>query len=148
MIVVAVVAILVLLFMNFNQRMILLSKLRNQEKTLTLEYADLEATKYILETKVAGADSDDAVEQWAREEAGMIQDGDVPLVILPPSEPLAPTPNLVHPLDGPSGILGNLAGTLFRQLTPMTLKPIFSISNASLPAQKEADTVLVSTDLG
>jgi cell division protein FtsB len=92
-IVVAVVVILVLLFMNFNQRMILLSKLRNQEKTLTLEYADLEATKYILETKVAGADSDAAVEQWAREEAGMIQDGDVPMVILPPSEPLAPTPN-------------------------------------------------------
>ncbi len=91
-IVVAVVAILVLLFMNFNQRMILLSKLRSQEKTLTLEFADLEATKFILETKVAGADSDEAVEEWAREEAGMVQDGDVPIVILPPSEPLSPTP--------------------------------------------------------
>lgn len=92
-IVVAVVAILVLLFMNFNQRMILLSKLRSQEKTLTVEFADLEATKYILETKVAGADSDEAVERWAREEAGMVQDGDVPIVILPPSTPLSPTPN-------------------------------------------------------
>ena len=92
-IVVAVVAILVLLFMNFNQRMILLSKLRSQEKTLTVEYADLEATKFILETKVAGADSDEAVEEWAREEAGMIQSGDVPIVILPPSEPIAATPN-------------------------------------------------------
>lgn len=91
-IVVAVIAILVLLFMNFNQRMILLSKLRSQEKTLTVEFADLEATKFILETKVAGADSDEAVEEWAREEAGMVQDGDVPIVILPPSEPLSPTP--------------------------------------------------------
>jgi cell division protein FtsB len=92
-IVVAVVAILVLLFMNFNQRMILLSRLRSQEKTLTVEFADLEATKFILETKVAGADSDEAVEEWAREEAGMVQDGDVPIVILPPSTPLLPTPN-------------------------------------------------------
>ena len=92
-IVVAVVVILVLLFMNFNQRMILLSRLRSQEKTLTVEFADLEATKFILETKVAGADSDEAVEEWAREEAGMVQDGDVPIVILPPSTPLLPTPN-------------------------------------------------------
>ena len=92
-IVVAVVAILVLLFMNFNQRMILLSRLRSQEKTLTVEFADLEATKFILETKVAGADSDEAVDEWAREEAGMVQDGDVPIVILPPSTPLLPTPN-------------------------------------------------------
>ena len=91
-IVVAVVAILVLLFMNFNQRMILLSRLRSQEKTLTVEFADLQATQFVLETQVAGAGSDEAVEKWAREEAGMIQDGDVPIVILPPSEPLAPTP--------------------------------------------------------
>jgi len=91
-IVVAVVAILVLLFMNFNQRMILLSRLRSQEKTLTVEFADLQATQFVLETQVAGAGSDEAVEEWAREEAGMIQDGDVPIVILPPSEPLAPTP--------------------------------------------------------
>ena len=96
-IVVAVVVILVLLFMNFNQRMILLSRLRSQEKTLTVEFADLEATKFILETKVAGADSDVAVEQWAREEAGMVQDGDVPFVILPPSQPLVPTPSSPTP---------------------------------------------------
>ena len=91
-ILVAAIAILVLLFMNFNQRMILLSRLRSQEKTLTIEYADLQATQFVLETQVAGAGSDEAVEKWAREEAGMIQDGDVPIVILPPSNPIAATP--------------------------------------------------------
>ena len=91
-IVVAAIAILVLLFMNFNQRMILLSRLRGQEKTLTLEYADLEGTKFALETQVAGADSDEAVEKWAREEAGMIQNGDITIVLIPPAGGVAPTP--------------------------------------------------------
>ena len=92
-IVVAAIAILVLLFMNFNQRMILLSRLRSQEKTLTIEYADLVGTKSALETQVAGAGSDEAVEKWAREEAGMIQDGDVPIVLLSPAESVAATPS-------------------------------------------------------
>ncbi len=92
LIVVVIVGILVVLLMNFNQRMVLLSKLRGQEKTLTVEYANLEATRVSLETQVANADSDEAVERWAREEAGMVQDGDVPIVLLPPSNPVAPTP--------------------------------------------------------
>ncbi len=92
LIVVVIVGILVVLLMNFNQRMVLLSKLRGQEKTLTVEYANLEATRISLETQVANADSDEAIERWAREEAGMVQDGDVPIVLLPPSNPVAPTP--------------------------------------------------------
>ena len=91
-IVVVIVGILVVLLMNFNQRMVLLSKLRGQEKTLTIEYANLEATRIALETQVANAGSDESVEKWAREEAGMIQDGDIPIVLLPPSESIAPTP--------------------------------------------------------
>jgi cell division protein FtsB len=92
LIVVVVVGILVVLLMNFNQRMVLLAKLRGQEKTLTVEYANLEATRIALESQVANAESDEAVEKWAREEAGMVQDGDVPIVLMPPSEPAAPTP--------------------------------------------------------
>jgi cell division protein FtsB len=91
-IVVTVVAVLVLLLMNFNQRMVLLSKLRGQEKQLTLEYANLESTRSALETQIAYANSDESVEKWAREEAGMIQEGDIPIVLLPPSEPLSATP--------------------------------------------------------
>jgi cell division protein FtsB len=90
-IVVIALIILVLLFLNFNQRMVLLSKLRGQQKQLTQEYAQLEATRFALQTEIAYAQSDDAVEEWARQEAGMVQEGDVPIVLLPPSDPV-PTP--------------------------------------------------------
>ncbi|MEA3327095.1 MAG: septum formation initiator family protein [Chloroflexota bacterium] len=91
-IVIIVVVILVLLLMNFNQRMVLMSRLRKQEKQLIQVYADLESTRDALKTEIAYADSDEAVEKWAREEAGMIQEGDIPIVLLPQSEPAtAPT---------------------------------------------------------
>jgi len=88
LIVVVVILILVLLLLNFNQRMVLLSKLRNQVKTLTEEYDHLEATHASLQTQIAYANSDKAVEEWAREQGGMIQDGDVPIVIMSPSTPV------------------------------------------------------------
>ena len=93
-IVILLVIVLVLLLMDFNQRMVLLSRLRRQEKELTQEYADLVATRDALKTELAYADSDEAVEKWAREEAGMIQPGDIPIVLLPPSTPMVtqPTP--------------------------------------------------------
>lgn len=91
-IVVVIVGLLVFLLMNFNQRMVLLSKLRGQEKTLVVKYANLEATRIALETQIANANSDDAVEKWAREEAAMVQDGDIPIVLLPPSEPITAAP--------------------------------------------------------
>ena len=91
-VIIAVLA-LVLLLMNFNQRMVLLSKLRGQEKVLVEEYASLQATQSALETQVAYANSDEAVEQWAREEGRMAQSGDVPIVLLPGSdESFQPTP--------------------------------------------------------
>ena len=91
-IVVAFIIIFVILFLDFNQRMILLSKLRGQEKQLTQEYGQLVATANTLKTEIANADSDKAVEKWAREEAGMIQEGDIPIVLLPPSATAIPTP--------------------------------------------------------
>ncbi len=88
-IVVVLVIILVLLLMDFNQRMVLLSRLRGQEKELTQKYSHLVATRDALETELANANSDEVVEKWAREEAGMIQEGDIPIVLLPPATPVA-----------------------------------------------------------
>jgi len=82
-IVIGLVIIFVLLLMDFNQRMVLLSRLRDQEKDLTQKYAQLEATRDTLKTELAYANSDEAVEGWARQEGGMIQEGDVPIVLLP-----------------------------------------------------------------
>jgi cell division protein FtsB len=90
-IVIALVIVVVMLLMDFNQRMVLLTKMRSQEKELDQEYSQLQSTRAALETQIAYANSDLAVEQWAREEAGMIQDGDIPIVLLPPSNPI-PTP--------------------------------------------------------
>lgn len=88
LIVIIAVVVLVLLFLNFNQRMVLLSKMRGQQKELEAELAQLGATHAALQTQIAYAQSDEAVEEWAREEASMIQEGDVPIVLLPPSEPV------------------------------------------------------------
>lgn len=94
----AVIAVVVLI--NFNQRMSLMTRLRRQERQLAEKYSQLESTRAALETQIAFADSDQAVEQWAREDAGMIQPGDVPIVILPPSTPVAtptaPQPSIVE----------------------------------------------------
>ena len=84
-IVAALAIILVMLLVDFNQRMVLLSKLRGQEKVLNEKYAQLESTLTALETELAYAQSDQSVEKWAREEAGMIQEGDIPIVLLPPT---------------------------------------------------------------
>ena len=82
-IVIVIVVVLVLLLLDFNQRMVLLSKMRGQEKQLTQEYGQLLSTAEALKTEIANANSDDVVEQWAREEAGMVQEGDIPIVLLP-----------------------------------------------------------------
>ncbi len=92
-IIIVIIAILVLLLMNFNQRMMLLSTLREQEHQLATEFAQLEATQLSLQTEIAYANSDEAVEEWAREQAGMVQEGDIPIILLPSG----PTPTISAP---------------------------------------------------
>lgn len=95
-ILVVLAVILVLLLVDFNQRMVLLTRLRGQEKVLTERYAQLESTRMALETELIYTQSDEAVERWARERAMMIQEGDIPIVLLPPANPvpthIAPEP--------------------------------------------------------
>ena len=88
-ILVVLAVILVLLLVDFNQRMVLLTRLRGQEKVLTERYAQLESTRLALETELIYAQSDEAVERWAREQAMMIQEGDIPIVLLPPANPIS-----------------------------------------------------------
>jgi cell division protein FtsB len=91
-IVISLVVILVLVLIDFNQRMVLLAKLRTQEKQLEFEYSQLQATKNALEAELASANTDQAVEKWAREEGGMIQEGDIPIVLIAPSDQILPQP--------------------------------------------------------
>jgi len=89
--------VLVLPLVNFNQRMTLLTRLRRQEKELTEYYSHLESTRTALEAELIYAQSDQAVERWAREDAMMIQPGDIPIVLLPPTEQV-PTPSVIEPV--------------------------------------------------
>ena len=85
-IIIALAIVLVFLLIDFNQRMGLLTRLRRQEKELNQRYAQLESTRAALEYALEYAQSDKAVERWAREDAMMIQEGDIPFVFLAPSE--------------------------------------------------------------
>jgi len=91
------------LLIDFNQRMVLLSRLREQEKDLRQRYGQLEATRDMLKTEIVEAESGESVERWAREEAMMIQEGDIPIVILPPSNPIpttvVKTPRLIEEIQ-------------------------------------------------
>ena len=87
-ILVVIAVVLVLLLADFNQRMTLLTRLRRQEKDLTERYAQLESTRMALETELIYTQSDEAVERWAREDAMMIQPGDIPIILLPPADPI------------------------------------------------------------
>ncbi len=96
-ILVVLTVILLLLLVDFNQRMALLTRLRRQERDLTERYAQLESTRMALETELIYAQSDEAVARWAREDAMMIQPGDIPIILMPPANPI-PTQRAVEPV--------------------------------------------------
>jgi hypothetical protein len=50
-----------------------------------------------LEAELIYAESDEAVERWAREQAMMIQEGDIPIILMPPAEPV-PTQSTQQPV--------------------------------------------------
>ncbi|HQK43298.1 MAG TPA: septum formation initiator family protein, partial [Anaerolineaceae bacterium] len=77
------VVVLVFMMMDFNNRMVRSLKLEKQERQLQTRVAALIQTKQRLEADIAYANSDRAVEEWAREEAKLIKEGDVPIIIRP-----------------------------------------------------------------
>ena len=94
LILVAVIILLVLLMMGFNNRMVRALELEEQAQAMTTRIAELEQTKVYLEAQIAFATSEKAVEQWAREDAKLIKEGDIPIIVLPPSA-RTPTPTPV-----------------------------------------------------
>jgi cell division protein FtsB len=73
-----------LLMLDLNNRLIELFNLRDQHSKLEAQVTEMVATREFLITKQAYATSVNAVEEWAREEAHMIQQGDHPIVPLEP----------------------------------------------------------------
>ncbi len=81
---VAAVLVLVLMLVSFNNRLGEYFRLSNQRDQLEAEVVKLKGTQIALETQVAYATSDQAVEDWARDEARMAKPGDKVIVLLTP----------------------------------------------------------------
>jgi hypothetical protein len=95
----AVIGILVLVFivLEFNRRVEQLNTLNGQYGLMQMQATQELQTQAALNTQVAYAGSNAAVEQWARVDGHYVQDGDLPVVPLgqpgaPPIEANTPVP--------------------------------------------------------
>ena len=86
LITVVVIVILVVLMMDFNNRMSNMIQLNQMEAILETKLVNLEATRLVVEDDIAYAQSDRALEEWAREKDRLIAEGDHPIIIMPPSD--------------------------------------------------------------
>ena len=82
--VVGMIGILILVFvvLEFNRRLEELQMLNEQNDLIHAQVTQAVQTRAALETKVAFAGSNAAVEEWARIDGHYIQDGDLPVVPL------------------------------------------------------------------
>ena len=79
---IAGVLFLVVVIVDFNSRMEELDRLNRQADITRAEATQAAWTQNALETQVAHADSDQIVEEQARSEGHMIQEGDNPVSVL------------------------------------------------------------------
>jgi cell division protein FtsB len=87
------IVVLVLLIMDFNSRMADLRRLTSEKEIVGAQATQLSQTNVYLETQIAYATSERAVEEWAREEQRMEKPGDNPVVPLAPANSTpVPTP--------------------------------------------------------
>ena len=89
--------VLILLMMDFNNRLGEMLRLKDERVQVSAHLTQLVSTQQSLETRIAYATSDVAVQEWARQEGHMALQGDVPIVpIAPPGS--TPTPNAAQAL--------------------------------------------------
>jgi cell division protein FtsB len=102
LLVLAALVILVLLMMNFSNRLGDLLRLNTEKKQLQSTVDVLASTEQSLETQIAYATSEVAIIEKARSEERMIQPGDIPVVpIAPPGSTPIPT---LQPVSSPTEI--------------------------------------------
>lgn len=102
--VVVAIGILVLVFivLEFNRRLEELNMLNAQSELVQRQATQAVQTQLALQTQVAYAGSDAAVEEWARTDGHYIKEGDLPVVPLgqsgsPPITQSTPTPVPTQP---------------------------------------------------
>ncbi|MDX1437828.1 MAG: hypothetical protein R3335_13530 [Anaerolineales bacterium] len=100
--IIAGMVVMVLLVMDFNTRMAELSRLESYSEQVSVDATESLQTLVYLETQIAYATSDQAVEDWARVQARMIRPGDHPIIPLP-GEGQLPTPTPM-PVETPTPV--------------------------------------------
>ncbi len=84
------------LLLDMNHRVEEYLRLSAERDTMATQVAVLQTTEQAIQTQIAFANSDAAVEKWAREEAFMARSGDHPIIMLPDkSYTPQPTPQVV-----------------------------------------------------
>ena len=73
-------------------------RLNNDEAVLQTRIAQVQATQVKLEDEIAYANSDLALEEWARESNRMIKEGDHPIILLQPGD-YVPQPTPIPPRE-------------------------------------------------
>jgi len=99
--VIVMIGILTLVFivLEFNRRLEELNTLNRQHQVIQTQATQAAQTQLALQTQVAYAGSDAAVEEWARTDGHYVQDGDLPVVPLgqPGAEPIESSPAAAAP---------------------------------------------------
>ena len=88
---IGIIAILVLMMLDFNNRTQTMYALEAQQVMLETRQVQLQQTKDKLEAQIAYATSAQALEEWAREKNKQINSGDIPIILSAP-ENITPTP--------------------------------------------------------
>lgn len=94
------IVMLVFIVLEFNRRMEQLDTLNRQHKLMQAQATQAIQTQAALNTQVAYAGSDAAVEEWARVDGHFVQDGDLPVV--PIQQPGAPPLEASTPIPTPT----------------------------------------------
>ncbi len=75
--------ILAYLLLDMNNRVETYLRLSAERDVIATQVAVLKTTEQALQTQISFANSDAAVEKWAREEAFMARPGDHPIIMIP-----------------------------------------------------------------
>jgi hypothetical protein len=86
--------------LEFNRRLEELNTLNGQYEAMQVQATQLIQTQGALNTQVAFAGSNAAVEEWARVDGHYVQDGDLPVVPIP--QPGAPLLEASTPVPTPT----------------------------------------------
>lgn len=94
------ILMLVFIVLEFNRRLEELKMLNEQDALIHAQATQAIQTQSALRTQVAYANSNAAVEEWARTDGHYIQDGDLPVV--PIGQPGAPPIEATTPVPAPT----------------------------------------------